>query len=42
VTGVQTCALPISPTSHHALEDCRRQIDMLQQTLRHLNINELK
>ena len=29
-------------TSHHALEDCKRQIDMLQQTLRHLNITELK
>ena len=30
------------PTSHHALEDCRRQIDMLQQTLWHLNIKDLK
>jgi hypothetical protein len=29
------------PTSHHALEDCRRQIDMLQATLTHLNIKEL-
>jgi len=28
-------------TSHHALEDCRRQIDMLQTTLVHLNIKEL-
>jgi exodeoxyribonuclease VIII len=34
--------LPKPPTSHHALEDCKRQIDMLQQTLRHLNIKELK
>lgn len=33
---------PIPPTSHHALEDCRRQIGMLQNTLRHLNIKELK
>ena len=34
--------LPRPPTSHHALEDCKRQIDMLQQTLKHLNITELK
>lgn len=34
--------LPRPPTSHHALEDCRRQIHMLQQTFRHLNIKELK
>jgi hypothetical protein len=33
--------LPKPPTSHHALEDCRRQIDLLQQTLRHLNVKEL-
>ena len=33
--------LPRPPTSHHALEDCRRQIDMLQTTLAHLNIKEL-
>ena len=33
---------PIPPTSHHALEDCRRQIGMLQDTLRHLNVKELK
>jgi exodeoxyribonuclease VIII len=33
---------PIPPTSHHALEDCRRQIGMLQNTLRHLNVTELK
>ena len=29
------------PTSHHALEDCRRQIDMLQATLKHLNVREM-
>ena len=34
--------LPKPPTSHHALEDCRRQIDMLQLTLRHLNVTALK
>ena len=34
--------LPIPPTSHHALEDCCRQIGMLQATLRHLNVQELK
>ena len=34
--------LPKPSTSHHALEDCRRQIDMLQLTLKHLNIKELK
>jgi exodeoxyribonuclease VIII len=34
--------LPKPPTSHHALEDCRRQIEMLQATLKHLNIKELK
>jgi hypothetical protein len=33
--------LPKPPTTHHALEDCRRQIDMLQTTLKHLNIKEL-
>lgn len=30
------------PTSHHALEDCRRQIDLLQQCLTHLKVRELK
>ena len=30
------------PTSHHALEDCRRQIELLQQCLAHLNVKELK
>jgi hypothetical protein len=34
--------LPRPPTSHHALEDCRRQIDMLQATLRHLNVKEIR
>ena len=33
---------PIPPTSHHALEDCRRQIGMLQDTLKYLNVKELK
>ena len=33
---------PRPPTSHHALEDCRRQIDMLQSTLKHLNVKVLK
>jgi hypothetical protein len=33
--------LPKPATSHHALEDCRRQIDLLQATLKHLNIKEL-
>jgi transketolase len=27
--------------THHALEDCRRQIDLVQATLRHLNVKEL-
>jgi len=34
--------LPKPPTSHHALEDCRRQIDMLQQTFRHLGIKVMR
>ena len=33
---------PIPPTTHHALEDCRRQIGMLQNTLKYLNVRELK
>ena len=33
--------LPKPPTSHHALEDCRRQIELLQKTLKHLNVKEL-
>ena len=34
--------LPKPPTSHHALEDCKRQIDLLQATLKHLNVKELR
>lgn len=34
--------LPKPATSHHALEDCRRQITMLQSTLEHLGITKLK
>lgn len=34
--------LPRPATSHHALEDCRRQIDMLQQTLKHLNVKDMR
>ena len=33
--------LPKPPTSHHALEDCRRQIGLLQETLKYLKIKEL-
>jgi hypothetical protein len=33
---------PVPPTSHHALEDTRKQINILQQTLKHLNVKELK
>ena len=33
--------LPRAAASHHALQDCRRQIDMLQATLKHLNIERL-
>ena len=33
---------PIPPTSHHALEDCRRQIGMLQHTLKYLKITQLR
>ena len=33
---------PIPPTSHHALEDCHRQIGMLQNTLKYLNVTEMK
>jgi hypothetical protein len=33
--------LPKPPTSHHALEDCRRQIAMLQSTLSHLGVKQL-
>jgi len=34
--------LPKPRASHHALEDCRRQIDLLQQTLKHLRVAGLK
>jgi exodeoxyribonuclease VIII len=34
--------LPKPTTSHHALEDCKRQIDLLQQTLHHFNITNIK
>jgi len=34
--------LPIPPTSHHALEDCKRQIVMLQETLKHFKIKEIR
>lgn len=30
------------PASHHALEDCRRQIDLLQDALEYLKIKELR
>lgn len=33
---------PVPPTSHHALEDTRKQIDILQQTLKYLKINNIK
>jgi hypothetical protein len=33
---------PKPPTSHHALEDCKRQIDMLQETFKHFNIKSIK
>jgi hypothetical protein len=29
-------------TSHHALEDCKRQIDMLQSTFKYLNVTEIR
>jgi exodeoxyribonuclease VIII len=32
---------PNPPTSHHALEDCRKQIAIVQATLKHLNVTEL-
>jgi len=33
--------LPKPATSHHALEDCRRQIGLLQDTLKYLKVKEL-
>jgi hypothetical protein len=32
---------PHRPASHHALDDCCRQIDLLQATLRQLNVKEV-
>lgn len=34
--------LPKPPASHHALEDCCRQIDLLQATLKYLKVEELR
>ena len=34
--------LPKPRASHHALEDCRRQIDLLQNTMKHLKVSGLK
>jgi hypothetical protein len=33
---------PKPPTEHHALKDCRRQIDMLQATLKTLGITAIR
>ena len=33
---------PKPATSHHALEDCKRQIIMLQQTFKHLGIEAMR
>ncbi len=33
---------PVPPTSHHALEDTRKQINILQQTLKHLNVTQIR
>lgn len=33
---------PRPPTEHHALQDCKRQIDMLQATFEHLGITAIK
>lgn len=33
---------PKPPVEHHALEDCKRQIIMLQQTFKHLGIKEIR
>ena len=32
---------PVPPTSHHALEDCKRQIDLLHDALEYLKVKEL-
>ena len=34
--------LEAPPATHNALEDCRRQIGMLQKTLKYLSVKELK
>lgn len=34
--------LPRPEASHHALEDCRRQIELVQKTLAHLRIKNIK
>ena len=33
---------PAPPASHHALEDCRRQIERVQLTLKHLDVKALR
>ena len=33
---------PKPPASHHALEDCRRQIDLVQLTLKQLSITSIR
>lgn len=33
--------MPKPPTTHHALQDCERQIELLQKTLQHLQVKEL-
>ena len=34
--------MPKPPVTHNALEDCRRQVDLVQQTLKHLGVETLK
>lgn len=33
---------PKPPTTHHALEDVRKQIDLLQKTLNHLGVTDIR
>ena len=33
--------MPKPPTTHHALQDCERQIELLQKTLKHLQVKSL-
>ena len=33
---------PKPPTTHHALEDVRKQIDLLQKTLNHLGVSDIR